>query len=126
MKAPLEEGALEVNLGPVAWPEDVQGPADEDQGHVSEAEDTGHEAAVGIASLAPSDAEAQGHEDAAELVDDPTRFEPAQAEGDASPESSDDDSGAGSAPDPRVWTSTLVYDERTGNTDGDDAPFRDD
>lgn len=124
MKAPLEEDALGISMGAAAWPEPASPPAVQDRGAASGDGHAVGEGAVDIESLAPTDVEAGAHQPAAEVGQDPTPFDTASPESEVGRETPDDGSET-DATEPRVWTSTLVYDERTGNTDGDDEPFRD-
>jgi DivIVA domain-containing protein len=128
MKAPAEEDALEIDLHGFEWQEpsapaaavvDAAGSRDADSAEMA--------APVDIESLAPTDAEASAAEPAGDYDEEASRAglrkEPLQ-DGEP-PQGTVYESGpdAGTSTDPRVWTSTLVYDERTGNADGEDPPF---
>jgi DivIVA domain-containing protein len=132
MKAPTEEEALEINLTGFKWQE-ASGPPAAATGaaaglEVDDAEPAEPAVPVDIETLAPTSDEARRAEPSGG-PDDVDRAAAHQGEpledAQASRETADD-SGPGPEPatDPRVWTSTLVYDERTGNADGEDPPFR--
>lgn len=128
-KAPTEEDALEINLTGFNWQEPSVRPGGAAGATAGSEADRVEEAApVDIESLAPEAAEARAAGPSGDYDDaDPAadhQHDPREGEQPSGETADESGSGTERATDPRVWTSTLVYDERTGNAAGEDPPFR--